>query len=174
MSDYGLMTSPLGEILLRAEDNSLTGVFFVGQRYFPSAARPPFAPAATGAPVIRAACRQLEAFLRGRQRLFDLPLRLHGSAFQQRVWRELTAIPFGGVTSYGAIARGLGLGTGHARAVGAAIGRNPISIIVPCHRVLSGNGGLAGYAGGLDRKRRLLALEQVAPAALVAQPVLPG
>ena len=165
MSDYGLMTSPLGEIVLRAEDDSLTGVFFLGQRYFPSTARPPFAPAGSSTPVIREAGQQLEAFLCGQRRAFDLPLRFNGSAFQQRVWRQLIAIPFGCVTSYGAVARRLGLGTAHARAVGAATGRNPISIIVPCHRVLSGSGNLTGYAGGLERKQWLLALEQANPPA---------
>ena len=155
-----LITSPLGDIALRAEGNALTGLFFVGQKFFPTLALEPLE---RGAPSVAVQAReQLAAYFAGTLQAFDLPLRLPGTAFQLRVWRALSAIPYGTVTSYGAIAARLGLGPNHARAVGSAVGRNPVSIVVPCHRVLAGGGGLAGYAGGLDRKQALLALERSA------------
>jgi methylated-DNA-[protein]-cysteine S-methyltransferase len=101
---------------------------------------------------------QLAAYFAGELRRFDVPLAPDGTAFQRRVWQALTAIPYGTTTSYGALAQGLGR-PGSARAVGAANGRNPISVVVPCHRVVGATGDLVGYGGGLETKRRLLALE---------------
>lgn len=156
IADY-LIPSPLGEIALREEDGYLTGVFFVGQKYFPPLA---FAQPGSSVPdVIRDARNQLMAFFAGERRVFTVPVRLRGTAFQRRVWRELALIPYGTVLSYGALAKRMGLGSGHARAVGSANGRNPVSIIVPCHRVLGDSGELTGYAGGLERKQALLLLE---------------
>lgn len=153
-----LIPSPLGDIALRSEGNALTGLFFVGQKFFPALALDRLD---QGAPsVVVQAREQLAAYFAGTLQAFDLPLRLPGTAFQLRVWHALSAIPYGTVTSYGAIAARLGLGASHARAVGSAVGRNPVSIVVPCHRVLAGGGGLAGYAGGLGRKQALLALER--------------
>jgi methylated-DNA-[protein]-cysteine S-methyltransferase len=106
----------------------------------------------------REALAQLQAYLAGRLERFALPLAAEGSVFQQRVWAALTALEFGHTTSYGALAAGLGQPSA-ARAVGAAVGRNPLWIVVPCHRVLGRGGTLTGYAGGLARKRALLALE---------------
>lgn len=111
-------------------------------------------------PVLMKARKQLEEYFGGRRRDFDIPLSATGTAFQQQVWAALRAIPYGGTTSYGEIARGLGLPAGASRAVGAANGANPIAIVVPCHRVIGSNGSLTGYAGGLHRKQLLLALER--------------
>ena len=111
------------------------------------------------APVLRATAAQLTAYFAGELTQFDLPLAGHGTPFQQRVWSELLAIPYGQTTSYGELAGRLG-NPGASRAVGLANGRNPISIVVPCHRVVGSTGQLTGYGGGIERKRTLLALEQ--------------
>ena len=109
--------------------------------------------------VLREAAAQLVDYLAGRRAAFDLPLDLsHGTAFQQEVWRALRGIPRGATTSYGALGTRVGRPAA-MRAVGAAVGRNPISVIVPCHRVIGAGGALTGYAGGLDRKTALLTLE---------------
>lgn len=154
---YDTWTSPLGDILLRANESALTGLFFSGQKYWPT--QNAAWQNAPDHPPLRQAREEIAAFFAGTRRHFTVPLHLDGSAFQQQVWRALSEIPYGTVVSYGEIARRLGAGREHARAVGSATGRNPISIIVPCHRVLSSIGQLTGYAGGLDRKRALLALE---------------
>lgn len=110
-------------------------------------------------PVLADCARQLGEYFAGERTVFDLPLAPVGTAFQQRVWRELLTIEYGATSTYGAIALRLGL-TGHgARAVGLANGRNPIPIVIPCHRVVGANGTLTGYAGGLERKQVLLSLE---------------
>lgn len=159
---YGyLIPSPLGDIVLRAEDDALTGVFFVGQKFFPDLTPTPLR--ADAPRVVFQTRDQLADYFAGARQAFDLPLRLPGTAFQHRVWHALSTLAFGSTTSYGAIAERMALGASHARAVGNAIGRNPASIIVPCHRVLGSDGGLAGYAGGLARKQALLALERDAP-----------
>jgi len=146
----------LGGVLLAATDLGLCGLWFDAQRH---------APRTIGwrmdvaHPVLRAAASQLTDYVEGRRRVFDLPLDLsHGTAFQQAVWQELRAIPRGATLSYGAIGQRLGRPMA-TRAVGGAVGRNPISVVVPCHRVVGASGALTGYAGGLDRKRALLALE---------------
>lgn len=160
MTQYAVMPSALGDIVLRAELEALTGVFFHDQKHFPPSSSGPHVPAAEShSAVIRQAFQELEEYFSGIRQRFELPLSMPGSAFQQRVWRCLTDIGFGEVLSYGALAHELGLPRGHARAVGSAVGRNPVSIIVPCHRVLAGSGGLNGYAGGLERKAHLLTLE---------------
>lgn len=110
-------------------------------------------------PVLREAQRQFEAYFAGEQREFDVPMAARGTAFQRRIWEELTRIPYGVTASYGEIAARLGMPAGASRAVGTANGANPIAIIVPCHRVIGANRKLVGYAGGLDRKRLLLNLE---------------
>ncbi len=157
-----LMSSPLGDILLRAEDDALTGLFFVGQKYFPAH---DVAPACGALPrVLAHAQEQLDEYFAGERRDFTVPVRLAGTAFQRSVWDALTKIPYGHIESYGRLAQRLGLAAGSARAVGAANGRNPVSIVVPCHRVISSAGDLTGYAGGLARKEALLALERPASA----------
>ena len=148
--------SPLGTMLLAATDRGLAGVWFVGQRHGPDSAGWPQEPQH---PVLRDAMAQLAAWFAGERTRFELPLDLQaGTPFQQDVWTALLAIPRGGTTSYAELARRLGR-PGAARAVGAAVGRNPISIVVPCHRVLGSGGSLTGYAGGLERKTALLELE---------------
>lgn len=160
MTPGHLITTPLGDVVLRAENDFLTGVFFIGQKYFPSISIAP-PPHPVPAP-IRQAQKELEEFFSGERQRFTVPFRLSGTPFQQRVWRELSVIPYGTVVSYGTIAVRMGLNGDHARAVGSAIGRNPVSMIVPCHRVVSGDGLLTGYAGGIDRKQALLMLEKPA------------
>lgn len=121
-------------------------------------------PALPANDVCRAAAQQLCAYLEGRRQDFDLPLAPQGTAFQQRVWARLARLRFGQTTHYGALAEALGQAQA-ARAVGAAVGRNPLWILIPCHRVIGRDGSLTGYAGGLERKRALLELEGVhAPA----------
>lgn len=152
-----LVASPLGDIALRAEDDALTGVYFVGQKYYPELA---LVTDERNVPrVIGLAQEQLAEFFAGERREFELPLRFRGTPFQEQVWRELARIPYGELLSYGAMAKKMGLSAGHSRAVGTANGKNPISIIVPCHRVIGASGDLTGYAGGVERKRALLALE---------------
>lgn len=153
---WTLAPSVVGELLLTASDAGLTGVFMS-----PVDDAPIDRDALTqdpADPVLRAAGEQLAAYWAGDLTAFDLPLDLHGTPFQQRVWGLLCAIPYGTTTSYGALAVALG-SPGAARAVGLANGRNPVSLVVPCHRVVASSGTLTGYAGGLDRKRWLLAHE---------------
>ena len=152
-----LVPSQLGDIALRVEEDMLTGVFFVGQKYYPALL---LSPGETRAPrVVQQAHDELAEFFRGERRVFEVPFRAHGTPFQQQVWQELSRIPYGEIVSYGEMAKRMGLSRGHSRAVGSANGQNPISIIVPCHRVVGSSGDLTGYAGGVDRKRALLSLE---------------
>ncbi|HET8597891.1 MAG TPA: methylated-DNA--[protein]-cysteine S-methyltransferase [Castellaniella sp.] len=109
--------------------------------------------------VLEQTCRELDEYWRGRRRVFDMPLNPHGTGFQQRVWRALLDVPCGATLSYGELALQAGLSAGHGRAVGTAVGSNPISIVIPCHRILARDGTLNGYGGGLDRKIRLLEIE---------------
>lgn len=150
--------SPLGPVLLAASPRGLAGLWFEGQRHWPAVAtrwRP------GNLPVLDAARRQLDAYFAGRRQAFDLPLDLGtGTGFQGRVWQALCAIPAGATARYGEIAARLGAPAA-SRAVGAAVGRNPVSIVVPCHRVLGVGGALTGYAGGIERKTALLRLEGV-------------
>jgi methylated-DNA-[protein]-cysteine S-methyltransferase len=150
------MKSPLGTLLLTAEDGALTGVHFPGQKHD----RPPQPDwqRADDDPLLASARDQLAEYFDGRRSTFDLPLAPRGTPFQLAVWRALLAVPFGATSTYGAIAGAVGRPTA-VRAVGAAVGANPIGIVVPCHRIIGRDGSLTGYAGGLDRKTRLLALE---------------
>ena len=156
--------SPLGEVRLAASSLGLVGLWFDGQRHLPAQLDGPGAwPATDAHPVLREAARQLQEYLGGTRTCFDLSLDLRGGTpFQQAVWQALCAIPRGRTTSYLAIAQALG-NPSAVRAEGAAVGRNPVSVAVPCHRVLGSDGNLTGYAGGLERKRALLRLEEAAP-----------
>ncbi len=120
-------------------------------------------------PLICEAARQLEEYFAGRRREFDLPIELHGTAFQQRVWEALLAIPYGETRTYAEIATSMGI-PGGARAVGGANHANPIAIVVPCHRVVNADGGLGGYGGGLALKRMLLEMERLGSGLLRGQP----
>ena len=168
MKHYLSIPSPFGAMLLRAEEDALTGLYFVGQKYFPPDGPhvPDAASTASVAPprVLAESAEQLAEYFAGARQRFAVPLQMAGSTFQRRVWSELVKIPFGEIASYGQLALRLGLPVGSARAVGAANGRNPVSIIVPCHRVISSAGELTGYAGGLERKAGLLARERPAAA----------
>lgn len=153
--------SPLGPMMLAATDHGLAGVWFDDQRHLPEGARD--WPAQADHPLLRQAIAQLDDYFAGRRQDFGLPLDLRGgTAFQQLVWRALLAIPGGQTLSYGALAQRIGKPAA-VRAVGAAVGRNPASVVVPCHRVLGQGGALTGYAGGLARKTALLRLEGALP-----------
>jgi methylated-DNA-[protein]-cysteine S-methyltransferase len=150
--------SPLGAMTLAASDWGLCGAWFDGQKHQPD---PKTWPLEAAHPVLVKAQAQLAEFFEGHRRAFDLPLDLHaGTDFQQAVWRGLLQIAPGATTSYGELARKIGKPMA-VRALGAAVGRNPLSIIVPCHRVVGADGALTGYAGGLDRKTALLRLEHL-------------
>ena len=148
--------SPLGDLLIAASDAGLIGAWFVGQRHF-AGAESAWKTDATNA-TLREAVRQLQGYFEGHARAFDLPLDPRGTPFQRAIWRAIATVPYGATTTYAALADRAGA-AGAARAAGAATGRNPLSIIVPCHRIVGMHGALTGYAGGLDRKRALLALE---------------
>ncbi len=156
--------SPLGPLVLAATPLGLAGVWFDDQRHLPAELSPEAShtwPSDADHPVLKAAIGQLSDYFAGRLSHFDLPLDLSGgTAFQQAVWQALLAIPHGGTTSYGQVGQRIGKPAA-VRAVGAAVGRNPVSIIVPCHRVMGADGSLTGYAGGLQRKTALLRLEGV-------------
>jgi methylated-DNA-[protein]-cysteine S-methyltransferase len=148
--------SPLGPMTLAATDKGLAGVWFDGQKHMPATRDWLDQPEH---PVLQQAQRELTQYFAGQRQTFGLPLDLHhGTVFQQQVWKGLLDIPAGQTISYGTLGARIGRAAA-VRAVGAAIGRNPISIIVPCHRVLGANGSLTGYAGGLERKTALLQLE---------------
>ncbi len=150
--------SPLGELVLASDGEALTGLWFVGQRHFP--ARLPSAGELSALPVFAQTARWLDLYFAGVRPDFVPALSPRGTPFQRAVWDRLREIPYGGTVTYGELAAQLGTS---ARAVGGAVGRNPISLLIPCHRVLGAGGSLVGYAGGPDRKRRLLALERSAP-----------
>ena len=155
---HTIVTTPLGPLTLVAEDDRLSGVYFEDQRHAPHPERlGPYRPG--GLPERLASLTdQLEAYFAGELTTFDVELAPSGTAFQLRVWEALSEIPYGETRSYGDIARRVGQ-AGAARAVGLANGRNPIGLIVPCHRVIGTDGSLTGYGGGVERKRALLALE---------------
>lgn len=142
--------SPIGLLELAAEGGALCGIGF---------ARAPRR-AQAAAPVLTQAAAQLAEYFAGQRREFTLPLALHGTGFQRRVWAELCRIPYGETRTYAQLAAAAGCPKGY-RAVGMANHRNPVMIVVPCHRVINTGGALGGYAGGLDAKRTLLALEGV-------------
>ena len=159
MTHAHLIPSPLGDIAIRIEDDALTGLYFVGQKYYPSLAIAPDAAVRGAAPLARKVAEEVAEYFTGTRETFSVPIHLRGTAFQRSVWKELLAIPFGKLVSYGDITERVGLPMSAARAVGGAVGRNPVSIMVPCHRVIGASGSLTGYAGGIDRKRALLSLE---------------
>ncbi|MFF6994895.1 methylated-DNA--[protein]-cysteine S-methyltransferase [Streptomyces sp. NPDC008313] len=155
MKQHTLTDSPYGPLTLVATDGVLSGLYMTGQRHRPPQESfgdrddTPFGEATA----------QLAAYFAGDLKEFDLPLRLDGTPFQRTVWDRLRAIPYGATLTYGELAASLG-SPGASRAVGLANGRNPIGVIVPCHRVVGADGGLTGYGGGLARKQRLLDFER--------------
>lgn len=149
------IASPLGTMLLARTKHGLAGAWFELQKHHPDAID---APERGDDPLLAETARQLREYFAGARSAFDVALDLQGTDFQRAVWSSLLDIPPGRTTTYGEIARELGVPAA-SRAVGAAVGRNPVSIIVPCHRVVGSSGALTGYAGGLDRKRSLLRIE---------------
>jgi methylated-DNA-[protein]-cysteine S-methyltransferase len=149
------IASPLGTLLLARSATGLAGAWFEQQKHHPGAID---APERDDDPLLGAAARQLDAYFADASAAFDVALDLQGTAFQRAVWAELLRIAPGATCSYGDIARRLGVPSA-SRAVGAAVGSNPVSIIVPCHRVVGSTGSLTGYAGGLARKTSLLRIE---------------
>ena len=150
-----LIETPLGPLLLARTHAGLAGAWFAAQKHHPAAID---APERDDDPLLADAASQLRAYFAGERSTFELALDLHGTPFQRSVWAELLRVEPGATCSYGAIAGRLGMPAA-SRAVGSAVGRNPVSIIVPCHRVVGSTGSLTGYAGGLDRKTALLRLE---------------
>src|ERR1700730_17371053 len=155
MNAYTYFESPIGRLLLTSDGTALTGLYMEPSRKAQSIDGWIQDEAEA---LISATVRQLTEYFAGTRRDFDLPLRLQGTTFQTRVWRELTVIPYGQTWSYGQLAHRIDKPSA-SRAVGLANGRNPISILVPCHRVIGADGSLTGYGGGLERKRWLLAHE---------------
>jgi methylated-DNA-[protein]-cysteine S-methyltransferase len=161
--------SPIGPLLLTGRDGALTGLYMLGGPHGSTAQVP--AGARRDAQALAPVTDQLDSYFEGQLTEFDLPLAPEGSEFQRAVWAELTRIPYGSTISYGTQTRRLGKPLSSARAVGAANGQNPISVIVPCHRVIGADGSLTGYGGGLERKEILLRLEQ-APAMMALDATL--
>ncbi len=159
---YTNLKSPLGDVTASAEKEAITGLWFVGQKYYPSDKGTwTYEP---GHPMFIKLRQWLEEYFAGKGDIALPELEPKGTAFQKAVWEILLEIPYGCVTTYGEIAKKLatikGLNSMSAQAVGGAVGHNPISILIPCHRVVGANGSLTGYAGGLEKKKALLHLEQ--------------
>ena len=152
---YAVIESPLGSVLVAGDSAGLRHISFLSG----TAALQPRPEWVRDDAPLRDALRQLRAYFAGALRKFDLPLAPRGTEFQQRVWQALREIPYGETTTYGELARRIGRPTA-SRAVGAANGRNPLPIVVPCHRVIGSTGSLTGFAGGLHLKEGLLGLEQ--------------
>lgn len=154
--------SPLGRILLSGDEKALNGLWFAGQKYYASTLAAVYEEKET--PVLTQAKRWLDIYFRGDKPDFTPPLSMDDTEFRKSVWEILLTIPYGQTMEYGQIAKQIsesrnGIPTS-ARAVGGAVGHNPISLIIPCHRVLGANGSLTGYAGGTDKKEKLLAMER--------------
>jgi methylated-DNA-[protein]-cysteine S-methyltransferase len=164
-----IVGSPIGALLLIGDGHALTGLWMLdgdkyrGRAFGPRSDRAGLTPSPAS---FREVAAQLEAYFAGDLKEFIVPLAPSGTGFQLAVWTELTKIPYGSTVSYGDIARALGKRPVAARAVGLANGANPISVIVPCHRVIGSDGSLTGYGGGLDRKELLLRLEGASPTTL--------
>ena len=155
---WTVLESPVGDLRIIERGGAISAIEFSPWR--PPTDGRPLGTRDDSHPVLAEAVRQLTAYFAGDRTEFDLPLDPQGTDFQQRVWRELLRIGYGETRSYGEIAARLGHTNAASRAVGLANGRNPIPIVIPCHRVIGADGSLTGYAGGMDRKQALLELEQ--------------
>ena len=157
--------SPLGRITLAGDGEALTGLWFEGQKHYMESL--PRVCGKKALPVFTEACCWLDIYFSGRDPGFTPEIRMRGTAFRKAVWEALLAIPYGRTVTYGEIADRITererLPRVSARAVGGAVGHNAVSLIIPCHRVIGKNGSLTGYAGGLDRKKRLLEMEHARP-----------
>lgn len=158
MQYYDYYQSPHGRMLLVADDEALTGVYFTGQKYQPRIEQD-WVRDARHAP-LRQVKQELAEYFAGKRRRFTVKLAPRGTPFQRAVWKAIAGVGFGRTIPYAELARRVGR-PGSARAAGSATGRNPIGIIVPCHRIIGSNGALTGYAGGLAKKRALLELEGI-------------
>lgn len=156
-SYFILKTAQLGDLLLTATATHLTGIYFADRAHAPAIADD--WELNSNHPILQSAASQLHEFLNGTRTTFSIPLNPAGTPFQQEIWQQIAAIPFGQIITYSQLATRAGSPEA-IRAAGAATGQNPISIIVPCHRIIGKSGKLQGYAGGLDRKKHLLELEQ--------------
>ena len=156
MRYYDSFESPHGRMLLVAAEKGVAGIYFNRQKYFPEPKKEWKRDGRHA--VLQQAKRELREYFAGKRKRFDVALAPDGTPFQRSVWRAISSVGFGKTITYGELAAKAGC-PGSARAAGAATGRNPIGIIVPCHRIVGANGSLTGYAGGLERKRALLALE---------------
>lgn len=165
MRSYDFFEGPHGRMLLVAEDGGLAGVYFDGQKHLPRVEAHWRRDAKH--PVLVQAKRELSEYFGGKRKRFEVELAPAGTTFQKAVWKAISTVRFGETITYGELARRAG-SPASVRAAGAATGRNPIGVIVPCHRIVGSNGSLTGYAGGLDRKRALLALESGIPDLLSA------
>jgi methylated-DNA-[protein]-cysteine S-methyltransferase len=152
---HTVLTTRLGMVTVVREERALTGLYF--PRHWPRPDRAAFGPRADEG--FDDVARQLGEYLGGDRSVFELPVKINGTEFDRRVWELVAGVPYGETTTYGDLARGLGAGT-DPRDVGAAVGRNPLCIVIPCHRVIGSTGQLTGYAGGLGRKRTLLEIER--------------
>lgn len=156
MIRYARLKTPLGTLVAIAAGGVVTGLHFDGGRHAPEIA-PEWREEPYASP-LRECAEQLADYFAGKRQCFDLPVAPRGTPFQQRIWREIAKVPYGATITYAELAVRAGA-PGSARAAGAATGRNPLAIVVPCHRIVGSGGALTGYAGGLPRKERLLALE---------------
>lgn len=164
MTMHTQVMTAAGEVTVVADDDVLTGIYFPGHWHLPDPESFGDLVEADSAEVFVRTTTELDEYFAGERTSFDLPLRTHGNDFSERVWAMLTEIPFGTTTTYGELADRLG-NRRLAQRVGQAVGHNPISIVIPCHRVVGADGSLTGYAGGLERKRFLLELEEPATVA---------
>jgi methylated-DNA-[protein]-cysteine S-methyltransferase len=154
---HAVLATSLGELTVVREEGGLAGLYF--PRHWPRPDRTAFGPRVDGG--FNDVERQVGEYLAGDRSMFELPVTVNGAEFDRRVWELIGQVPYGQTTTYGDLARNLGAGT-DPRDVGAAVGRNPLCIVIPCHRVIGSTGKLTGYAGGLDRKRTLLGIERAA------------
>ena len=161
--------SPLGKILLASDGHALTGLWFEGQKYFAAKLDPDHEE--KDLPVFAQVAEWLALYFNGKNPAFTPPLTLKGTPSQKEVWEAMLAIPFGQTTTYAKIAAQIakhrGLASMSAQAIGSAVAHNPISLIIPCHRVVGSDGSLTGYAGGIEKKEWLLAMERQAPESVI-------
>jgi methylated-DNA-[protein]-cysteine S-methyltransferase len=157
MNSYAILKSPVGDLLLVTDEMYLLGIYFSGEKHAPATRDWKRNP---DHGVLKQTARELDEYFNGTRTTFSIPLRYDGTKFQQEIWRQISQIPFGKTISYTELANRAGAPSA-PRAAGMATGQNPFSIIIPCHRVVGRNGRLHGYAGGLDRKRRLLEVEKI-------------
>ncbi|HZQ47794.1 MAG TPA: methylated-DNA--[protein]-cysteine S-methyltransferase [Verrucomicrobiae bacterium] len=157
MTHYSIVKSPIGDLMLVADASALTGLYFAGCDHIPAASQRWTRNAQH--PVLQRAAKQLREYFAGKRTTFSLPLGLVGTDFQEKIWRQIALIPYGKTITYSDLARRVGA-TQAVRAAGTSTGRNPLSIVIPCHRVVGKNGSLCGFAGGLDKKHQLLEFEK--------------